>query len=317
MLHQIVLERQAWRDRVSIWSPPDSDYFGELPPGSPVLLFAGCTTHDALQAGLYDTRPVETRAGAADEIYARYQEAILRRIEAAAGDLRGTAAALREVANGRLFGCRDLLGQAAVEYAGVKSARKVPTVLLVGEIYVRCDPAANDFLVESLEARGLAVRFAPFVEWLEYTDQGKYAKGGSVGWRTRISTLAQHRMLHQTYTIMAEALGWPARTTVKDSLAAANPWVREELRGEAVLTVGGPVREWRDGHIDAAVSVGPLECMPAKIAESQFYHVAEQEGLLCLNIPVNGDPVDPEIIDNFAFEVHQRHRANLHAMPHG
>jgi len=76
-----------------------------------------------------------------------------------------------------------------------------------------------------------------------------------------------------------------------------------------VLTVGGPVHEWREGLIDGVVSVGPLECMPAKVAEAQFFHVAESTGLPSLSIPVNGDPVDPEMLDGFAFEVLSRFSA--------
>jgi hypothetical protein len=57
------------------------------------------------------------------------------------------------------------------------------------------------------------------------------------------------------------------------------------------------------------VSVGPLECMPNKIAEAQFYHLAEKEGLPSLTLPVNGDPVDEEVLANFAFHVRERFRA--------
>jgi hypothetical protein len=46
--------------------------------------------------------------------------------------------------------------------------------------------------------------------------------------------------------------------------------------------------------------------MPNKIAEAQFCHVAEKEGLLSLGLSLNGDPIDPEVLDNVAFEVHQR-----------
>jgi hypothetical protein len=82
---------------------------------------------------------------------------------------------------------------------------------------------------------------------------------------------------------------------------------------ESVLTVGVPVLAWRRGEIDAVVSVGPLECMPNKIAEAQFHHVAEKEGLLSLSLSLNGDPIDPEILDGFAFEVHQRFRKRRRA----
>ncbi|OFX23838.1 MAG: hypothetical protein A2V77_15855 [Anaeromyxobacter sp. RBG_16_69_14] len=75
-----------------------------------------------------------------------------------------------------------------------------------------------------------------------------------------------------------------------------------------MLTIGVPLHAWREGEIDAVISVGPLECMPNKIAEAQFHHVAEKEGLLSLTLSLNGDPVDPEVLDGFAFEVHQRFR---------
>ncbi|MBD3851384.1 MAG: hypothetical protein IFK93_08810, partial [Acidobacteria bacterium] len=108
--------------------------------------------------------------------------------------------------------------------------------------------------------------------------------------------------------IMADSLGWPPRSTVTESLHAARPYLSEDLAGEAVLTLGSSVHEWRSGHVDGVVSVGPLECMPNKIAEAQFFHVAENEGLVNLTIPVNGDPLDPEIIDAFAYEVKARYR---------
>ena len=73
-------------------------------------------------------------------------------------------------------------------------------------------------------------------------------------------------------------------------LDAARPYVNDALLGEAVLTVGAPLHDWRRGQIDAVVSVGPLECMPTKIAEAQFHHIAEREGLPSLTLSLNGDP---------------------------
>ena len=72
--------------------------------------------------------------------------------------------------------------------------------------------------------------------------------------------------------------------------------------------MGSPVAEWRHREIDAVVSVGPLECMPNKIAEAQLFHVAEREGLHSLTLPLNGDPISPDTLDNFTFEVLARFR---------
>jgi len=110
------------------------------------------------------------------------------------------------------------------------------------------------------------------------------------------------------YATVASRLDWPRRTTVEDSLEAASPYLRQALEAESVLTLGGAAFEFREGHIDGVVSAGPLECMPNKISEAQFFHVAEKEGLLSITLALNGDPVDPELIDNFAFEVHARFR---------
>jgi len=309
MLHRLVLERLGWSDRVRIWSPVDSDYFEGLPAGFSALVMTGFAAHDTLLEALYDTRPVETRPGAAQETYERWFAELGRLLESAGrGDL-GMPAALLQVANGRLFGAADLLRRAATEFATVKTRRDMPTVMMVGEIYVRCDPFANDFIVDKLEERGIRVRFAPFGEWLEYSDFSSLEKGEKSGFGAQLSSLVQRRIQTRSYQVVADLLGWPPRTSVKQSLEAAAPYIRGELCGEAVLTLGGPIHEWREGLIDGAVSVGPLECMPSKIAEAQFFHVAEREGLLSLTLPLNGDPVDPAVLDSFAFEVRSRFRA--------
>jgi len=303
ILHRIVLERLGWQDRVRIWSPVDSDYFEGLPGGFTALLVAGFAAHDMLYAAQLDVRPVEKRRGAADAIYEHYSRRLFDLVEGGGHSDLALPAALLQVANGNLFGIAELLRNAAAEFAAVKSDRQVPTVQVVGEIYVRCDPFANDFTVDKLEARGLRVRFAPFVEWLEYTDYINRARGESAGFGAQLSTMVQRRILSRTYEVMAQGLDWPPRTTVKQSVEAASPYIRQDLCGEAVLTLGGPLYEWHEGLIDGVVSVGPLECMPNKIAEAQFFHASEREGLASLTIPLNGDPIDPEVIDGFAFEV--------------
>jgi hypothetical protein len=116
----------------------------------------------------------------------------------------------------------------------------------------------------------------------------------------------QQRIQNLTYTAVAPPLDWPERPLVRHSLEAGSAYLRTDLEGEAVLTIGGPVDEWRRGRIAAVVSVGPLECMPNKIAAAQLFHAAEKEGLLSLTLSLNGDPADAGALDNFAFAVHAR-----------
>jgi predicted nucleotide-binding protein (sugar kinase/HSP70/actin superfamily) len=178
----------------------------------------------------------------------------------------------------------------------------MPTILVSGEIYVRLDPFANDFIVDQMERRGIRCRLVPGEEWYEYTAmlnrQDRRTLRGAMGCRMQMEI---HR---RCYWIMAERLGWPARPSVVDTMAAASPYIRSALRGEAVLTVGGAVHAWRRGEIQGAISVGPLDCMPNRIAEAQFFHIGEQEGLPSLTLELNGEPADPEVLDNFAYQVH-------------
>jgi predicted nucleotide-binding protein (sugar kinase/HSP70/actin superfamily) len=268
-----------------------------------------------LQDALFDVRPVEKSPGLANEIHQKYVTRLHRLLEEVAGsDLSGSRVLL-EVASGRLYGIMDLLERAAAELAEARLERDIPTVLVVGEIYVRCDAFANDFVVDKLEERGLRARLAGLNEWIEFADHVAVREGRKKAARDRISSHVQRRIQSMTYAAVARHLHWPPRTRVKDSLKASAGYVRDRLEVETLLTLGGPLHEWREGFIDAVVSVGPLECMPNKIAESQFFHVAEQEGLPSLTLALNGDPVDPEIVDNFAFEVHAQFEKRRQAGP--
>ena len=321
LLHKTVLQQLGWDERVRIWSPDDSEYLEGLPPAAAALAVTGIVAVDMLLEGLYDTRPRESRPGAARAIYEDSERALMRRIEAVDQSRSSLSSVVWEVSSGRLFGCADILEDAARRYAAVRTAREIPTVMLVGEIYVRADPFANDFIVDKLEHRGLRVRFAPVSEWLEYTDYVSSVKKGPNGPGNRLSRRISARIQNHAYKVMARELGWPARTRVTDSIEAATPYIRKDLLGEAVLSVGGPVHEWRHALIDGVVNVGPLECMPSKIAEAQLFCVGEREGLPSLSISYNGDPADPEVIDTFAFEIHRRfrmkHRQTARPFPPG
>jgi len=319
LLDRIVLDRLGLRDRVSIWAPIDEDYFETVPDGFAALVYASLTASDLLLEGLYYSRPVEDRPGAAQEIWDFYMKELVALCERAGRGSLTAAGVIGQVLSGNLFGTTALVKRAMQAFADISEARELPEVLVVGEIYVRCDPFSNGFVVEKLERRGIRCRFAPFNEWLEYTD---YQDNFKTTLSQAATAFIQASIQHQLYYAAAAAMGWPERTTVQDSLHAARPYIREQLSGEAVLTLGGPLHEWRNRRIQGVVSVGPLECMPNKIAESQFFHVAEREGLHSLTLHLNGAPVDPEILDNFAYEMHaqlfrERTGLSIHPPPPG
>jgi activator of 2-hydroxyglutaryl-CoA dehydratase/predicted nucleotide-binding protein (sugar kinase/HSP70/actin superfamily) len=304
-LDRIVIERLGWKDRVTLWAPIDEDYFESVPDGAAALVYAALTAADVLLAGLYYARPVERQPGAAQAVWRYYMDELVALGERRAKGNLSSGAVIAEAMSGQLFGVVDLLRRASRAFTGVIENRDLPEVLVVGEIYVRCDAYSNNFVIDKLEARGIRCRFAPFNEWIEYTDFQDTIKTKIPEY---VKAFLQASIQHQLYMAGAMIFGWPRRTTVQDSLLAARPYIREQLSGEAVLTVGGSLHEWREGHIDGVVSVGPLECMPNKISEAHFFHAAEREGLHTLTLYLNGDPVDPEILDNFVYEMRAQFR---------
>ncbi len=302
VLHGLVLERLGWKGRVRVCSPDDTDYFAGLPASFSALAMTGLASIDVLEAALLYVRPIERRPGAAQEVYDRFEAQLLTRLEAAGGAIRSATSALLQVGGGKLFGCAAILREASAAFAAVMSDRTIPTVLLVGETYVRCNPAVNGFVVENLERRGLRVKMAPFTEWFEYLDWLEASDSASRSGR-QLARWVKDRIQERTWALMARPLGWPRRSRIAETIDAGGSYLSDDLAGEAILSVGAPVHEWREGRIAGAVLAGPLECMPSKIAEAQLFHAAEEEGLPSLTLPLNGDPIDPELFDSFAFDV--------------
>jgi predicted nucleotide-binding protein (sugar kinase/HSP70/actin superfamily) len=306
LLNNIVLEKLGWRDRVRIWSPKDTGYFDDMPAGTEMLVFCGIVASDLLLQAKLDVRPVELERGSTSRIYARFHRELIHCIETAARGNLSLSSALWQVTSGRLFGVRDILGRAANEFAAARGTRKLPVVELAGEIYVRGVDFSNDFLIEKLEARGLRVHLAPKTEWINYCGYTRKFDAGRNRLVDSFSDLVQRRIENAAFAAMSAPLGWNPSPTSAEALAAAAPYVNKALKGEAVLTIGAPLHEWRHGQIDGVVNVGPLECMPTKIAEAQYHHLAEREGVLSLTLAFNGDPISTSALDNFAYEVKAR-----------
>jgi predicted nucleotide-binding protein (sugar kinase/HSP70/actin superfamily) len=311
VLHKIILEKTNWGNRVRIVAPNDQDYFSEMSPDFQVRAIVGYAASDLLMAALHDVRPCEREQGISQQIYDRYFNELIELLSSSTTS--SLLSALGELPNG-MFGIFDLMSRAANDFSLAKDfSKRLPTVSMVGEIYVRQEPYANNFIVKKLEERGLRVIVAPFTEWLEYTtflEIRRFSEDcnydGDHLLKARFSSEVEIGVINRVYNIFARSLGWGTRTSVADVIKASSPYINSELQCETVLTLGGPIHEDEHRVIDGVISVGPHECMPNKIAEAQYFHVGEEKDLISLTLSMNGDPVDLEILDRFAFEVKER-----------
>lgn len=309
VLDRIVLDRLGLRDRVRVWSPSDADYFADLPASFPALMLMGLRTAELIAQALQDVAADPQRWDAARGVYRRRMAGLLALIERTAGDRPSLVQALAQVATGGMFGLRAFAAAAAREFGALRNRHDGPTVLLTGEIYVRCDPFANDFVAERLARRGIRVKLTPFTEWFEYVNRLNRRSGRPDVLSAALRVRIQQRVARVLHDAMAPAMCWEdGVATADDALAAARTYLRDDLEGEAALTVGASMHEWRHGRVDGVINVCPLECMPGKISEAHFVHAAQREGLLALTLPLNGDPVDSAALDNFIFEVRSRRR---------
>ncbi|MDR2578335.1 MAG: acyl-CoA dehydratase activase [Chitinispirillales bacterium] len=170
-----------------------------------------------------------------------------------------------------------ILGKTAARLAQIplkKRPADLPFVSIIGEIYVRRDEFCRKNLVDYLEDRGFAVKVAPVMEFLCYSN---YILNAGLG--DRELSLAKKARIRLTSTIQDY---WERRikrilaksglyhyelVDIAQTLDAATHLIDIKFRGEAILTVGLALREILQDTC-GVISIGPFGCMPSRVAES-------------------------------------------------
>jgi predicted CoA-substrate-specific enzyme activase len=184
---------------------------------------------------------------------------------------------------------KEALRQAARDLRAVPrklSPHDAPQVLIVGEIYVRKEGISRRWLPERLASSGIICHVAPVHEWVYYVDwlADKDLLGLTRGLkdrlRERIRTAFMVRSEKEIKQTMAES-GWyiPRLIDIDQIVAAAEAFLSPELRGEAILTIGGPMLEVGK-EFCGAIAIGPFGCMPNRLSESILNLKLDREHLL-------------------------------------
>ena len=153
--------------------------------------------------------------------------------------------------------------------------RDVPTVALLGEIFVRCDGFSRQELVERLAAKGIVVQVAPVSEFMYYCD---YLLQKSL-YHVRFS--AVERMMSTLRSYVKKHYEKAIKTTLaKSGFYEARMLEIDEMidnvkhlipphftGGEAVLTVASTIHDIVD-HVSGVIAIGPFGCMPNRVSEA-------------------------------------------------
>ncbi|MBD3317861.1 MAG: activase [Chitinivibrionales bacterium] len=203
---------------------------------------------------------------------------------------REPAEALRVVEESRREVLRYLEGRLSVRLTSLLSVisrrlsriplkakpRDVPTVSLVGEIFVRSDEFSRRDLVDYLEKRGMAVRVAPVAEYMCYSHfvvnngLGEREFGIGESMKMRLTARVQEWWERRIKQIMSgSGLYRFEMIEVDKTIRGIGHLLNENFRGECILTVGLAMREILNDSC-GVISIGPFGCMYSRMAEAML-----------------------------------------------
>lgn len=303
LLTKIILERLGLSKRVIVVSPDSetgyrfSEHIGSSMTGK---AWAAIVLVDLLRDALMETRPCEKTPGDSEQIFEKYLVETEKTILNSPNDWSGRK---------NLWGLESVARRAAEEFKRIPQiySNQKPKVLVTGEIYVRLDDFSNNFVIKELEALGAKVKLAPFREWINYTTYQRRKRltiQKQKKWKVYLTWLLQRKIEHDLYEIFAKTFNWPHDHSVEEILKAAKPYLsRLRPLGESALTIGLPLLLWKKREIVGTVVVGPFECMPTRIAETQLGLISERTGLPVLTLSFSGEPLDRELLESFIWDL--------------
>lgn len=150
----------------------------------------------------------------------------------------------------------------------------LPRVLLAGEIYVRQEDLARQWLPEYFAEHGIVTHVAPVHEWVFYTNwlrrhgQSKVAPTFKQKATNRIVKRIMDKTSRQVKSILGTS-GWyiPVNVDIDYLTEIAKSFISPNLHGEAILTVAGPLAGL-GSEFCGAIAIGPFGCMPNRLSES-------------------------------------------------
>ncbi|MCK4807097.1 MAG: hypothetical protein KAT09_05605, partial [Candidatus Aegiribacteria sp.] len=251
-----------------------------------------------LKSVLYRIRPYELENGSTDRMMEKYL--------AATAEVMSSGNSLIPV-----------LEEAASDFMSIpRMDVPKPLVLMFGEIYVRNDSFAHSYTDLRIEALGGEVLYTPLMEWFEYVNYSFISRSKSrrklldliKGYsRTKIMKRLRRKLEVPFADILADRPGLEPEEIMK----AAQPYMKENIGGEAILCVGAPLAFNEKAAIDGAINIFPFTCLPGTVVTAISKKIRkEHRNLPWLNLAFDGqEDTDNEArLQAFMYQVRQNFR---------
>jgi len=298
--HRMVLDDLGLVD-VPIYVLDQQQGFNESVAGMGSALrrraWQGFVVVDLLQKMARSTRPYEVRRGETDGVYWRCLERLEEAVEA-----------------GRDVGALGPSFRDAFDAIPADRGRVKPRIGIVGEIYVRCNEFANNFIVRKLEALGAEVALPPLEEWLDYIDfERREDFRLAWNWRGLLVEHAKEWVKRRDVRRLSRPFDGALRDfrleePTGEVIRRAGRYLAPAVRGEAVLSMGRAC-EYAEHGFHGIVNVAPFNCIPGTIVNALLRKfVADHANMPCLKMQYDGHEEAGEDLRLEAF-VHQARQA--------
>ena len=270
--HRLVLDDLGFH-HVPIYSPnQDETLYHDLGiMGSQFtrLAWQGIVAVDLLMKKLLETRPYEKERGQTDRVY---QKSLKRVCETILEEGHLERVLRKSVED---------FNQIGVDGLGTK-----PLIGIVGEIFVRLNPFANENVIRKIEQFGGEAWIAPLTEWILYVNT--IAKKRSLKKRSFSNLLKvfltdyyQKKDEHQLEKIFKNHLRNFGEPKTKSIFKKAKPYLDFSFEGEAILSIGKTIDFAKRGASGIA-NIMPFTCMPGTIVSTLLKRYREENN----NIPI-------------------------------
>ena len=165
-------------------------------------------------------------------------------------------------------------------------AIRKPRIGIVGEIYVRSHPFANNNIIKRLEKLGAACSLAPLAEWIYYTNFTRLAaakrnKEFKNYFVNLMTDFLEHRIEKTLALPFEKRFGKLAEGKITDCLKYAQSYMDTAFEGEAILSIAKTVEFFHEGF-SGVVNAMPFSCMPSTIVSSITPLLSSH----CQNMPI-------------------------------
>ena len=227
----------------------------KLNPAFVVRMVYGAEIGDLFMKCLYRMRPYEMEKGSADALH--------KKLLKEAQDFISSGS-LSYTKYKRL--CRRIIE--AFDALPIKEQLKKPRVGIVGEILVKYMPAANNHLVELLEAKGAEAVVPDFIDFFGYSFYNQVYKGDYLGQSRKAERINKfliwviNRLRSYPSKLLAASVHFTPHTRITDIARLAEPVVDIGNQTGEGWFLTGEILELIHSGVENVVCVQPFACLP-------------------------------------------------------